>query len=305
MKISMTVICRKDKIYKNNTAPIFIRFTQNRKTRYVTTGLVISPDDWDFENQRVKEPIFELKEIQLKIDTQIYEYERKMKRLEALDIEVTLDTLLERNNRKATLTIADCFEHTIQRLEALGKYGSAIKHRSILSLLNRFRSPNTRLDEIDLNFLNDFELFLRKRGNKDNSVATKFAVLKAIYNRAIAEEIFTPTKNPFIKFKVGRLWTKTRKRAITKEELQSIIDFEIPKDYPSPYLEFAKDIFLFTYYTAGINIGDIAKLQHRNIRNGRVYYTRSKTGKEIACKLMPIASEIIQKYSSPFYDDED
>jgi site-specific recombinase XerD len=234
----------------------------------------------------------------------MYEYERKIKRLEALDIEVTFDTLFENNNRKANCTLSDCFEREIKRLETLGKYNSATKIRTVFSLVSKFRNPNIRLEEIDMVYLNDFELFLRKHGNKDNSIATKFSVLKAIYNKALSEELFAPKSNPFVRFKVGRLWTATRKRAISKEELQRLVSLEIPPT-ASPYVAMARDIFLFTYYTAGINIGDIAHLEHRDIRNGRVYYTRRKTGKDISCRLMPVAAGIIEKYSCPFYDDGD
>ena len=40
----MNVICRKDKIYKNQTAPIHIRFTLDRQIRYASTGFSLAPD---------------------------------------------------------------------------------------------------------------------------------------------------------------------------------------------------------------------------------------------------------------------
>ncbi|MDR1671141.1 MAG: site-specific integrase [Alistipes sp.] len=304
MKISINVICRKDKIYKNNTAPIHVRFTLNRQTRYVSTGVAVLSEDWDFDVQRIKPSLIHLKETQHQIDKVLFEYERKIKRLDALDIEVTFDNLLEANNRKVNCTLSDCFTREIQRLEALGKHNSVSKVKTVFSLVSQFHKPTIRLEEIDLAYLNNFELFLRKRGNMNNSIATKFSVLKAIYNKALNEELFTPKTNPFVRFKVGRLWTATRKRAITKEELQRLTSIEIPST-ASPYVAFASDIFLFTYYVAGINIGDIAHLEHKDIRNGRIDYIRRKTGKRISCQLMPIATEIIEKYSSPFYDDAD
>ena len=301
----MNVICRKDKIYKNNTAPIHIRFTLNRRIRYVSTGFSIDPDDWDFDAQRVKTPILHLKEIQHQIDSAILEYERKIKRLEALDIEVTFDNLLETSSRKAICTLSDCFDREIERLESLGKYTSASKYRGALSLLGQFRTTNMRLEEIDLIYLNDFELFLRKKGNKDNSIATKFSVFKAVYNKAVSEDLFTPKINPFVRFKVGRLWTATRKRAISKEDIQKLINLEISLDYRTNYKSLARDMFLFSYFTMGINFGDMAHLKRHNIRNGRISYSRRKTQKMLACQLNPLAVEIIDKYSSPFWDDDD
>ena len=77
-------------------------------------------------------------------------------------------------------TVGEYLKQTIERLETLGKYGSASKHRSLLSRLSEFRSLNTRFDEIDLAFLRDFELFLRKEGNVNNSIATQYAILQCL-----------------------------------------------------------------------------------------------------------------------------
>ena len=42
MTINVNATFRKDKIKSNNTAPIHIRFTLNRKIRYVSTGIIDS-----------------------------------------------------------------------------------------------------------------------------------------------------------------------------------------------------------------------------------------------------------------------
>ncbi len=136
---------------------------------------------------------------------------------------------LETNGRKAAITIEDGFKKEIERLESRGKYHTSTKVKTVFSLIRQFRNPAMRLEEIGMSYLSDFEGFLRKRGNVDNSVATKFTVLKAIYNKAVSEELFTPKTNPFVRFKVGRLWTATRKRAISKEGLQRLINLEIPE----------------------------------------------------------------------------
>ena len=51
MRISIVPILRKDKVRKDNTAPVHIRVTQNRKSRFVGTGITIPTDSWDIENE--------------------------------------------------------------------------------------------------------------------------------------------------------------------------------------------------------------------------------------------------------------
>ena len=54
MRISIVPILRKDKVRKDNTAPVHIRVTHNRKSRFIATGVTIPIDSWDTEKQRVK-----------------------------------------------------------------------------------------------------------------------------------------------------------------------------------------------------------------------------------------------------------
>ena len=263
MSVSINAICRKDRINQNRTTNIYLRFTVNRRSRYVSTGINIPADDWDFDTQTLKT---QNPAVQLRIYEQIEKYDKRVKRLEALEVPVTLDNVLETDGRRVYCTIAEYFRRTIAQLESVGKIGSTSKHKVTFSLLQQFRSTNIRFDEITVGYLRDFELFLMKKGNKSNSIATKFSVLKAVYNKALAEGIFTTPHSPFLQFKIGRLWTATRKRAIRKEDVQRLMQAEIPAD-GSAYLDFARDIFLFSYLSAGINFKDIATLRYCDMDN--------------------------------------
>lgn len=263
MSVSMNSFYRKARINQNCTTNIYLRFTVNRRSRYVSTGINIPADDWDFDTQTLKT---QNPAVQLRIYEQIEKYDKRIKRLEALEVPVTLDNVLETDGRRVYCTIAEYFRRTIAQLESVGKIGSTSKHKVTFSLLQQFRSTNIRFDEITVGYLRDFELFLMKKGNKSNSIATKFSVLKAVYNKALAEGIFTTPHSPFLQFKIGRLWTATRKRAIRKEDVQRLMQAEIPAD-GSAYLDFARDIFLFSYLSAGINFKDIATLRYCDMDN--------------------------------------
>lgn len=299
MIISIQPICRKDKIRQDGTVLVYLRFTHNRERRYVSTGIYIQAKDWNTETQHFINENSENEEIRLKIESIRYKYLKRLKQLEALDKEITLDALLdEKKIKTAAYTVKECLEQTIKRLETLGKYNSASKHKTALSLFMQFKSTPTRLEEINFQLLEEFELFLIQRGNQSNSIATKFSLLKAAYNKAAEEGKFTPKINPFIKFKVGKLWTSTHKRAIAKQHIILIENYS-PQCTNTEYILLARDIFLFSYYTAGINFGDMARLKQENIAGGRLYYTRHKTGKLLSYKLMPKALEIIQRYQNP------
>ena len=225
--MTFRVILRKDVIYKNNTSPLCLLFFHDNRKKSVGLGVAVAREYWDAEAQKVKENCPDRDDIQFQITAKIKEYEKKIKKLEALEIPVTFETLFETIGKRLDCTVGDYFKQIIDRLEKVEKYGSASKHKVTLALMAQFRSVNMRFEELDLTYLREFEIFLRQRGNVSNSLATKFSVLKAVYNKAVSEGVFVPKSNPFQQFKVGSLWTNTRKRAITKEDIHRLIELDL------------------------------------------------------------------------------
>ena len=300
--MTINVVCRKDAINRNHLAPLALVFTHDRRRKFVGLGISVALEHWDFEKQQPTTDCPDGAEIQFQITSKIREYEKKIKKLEVLEIPVTFDNLFEQNGKRINCTVGDFFKQVIERLEKVEKYGSASKHKVTLALMSQFRSVNMHFEELDLTYLREFEIFLRQRGNVNNSLATKFSVLKAVYNKAVSEGVFVPKSNPFQQFKVGSLWTNTRKRAITKEDIHKLIELDLSdRDF---YTQLAKDIFLFSYFMAGINFKDIALLTYGDIDNGRIYYARRKTGKMMNCCLTEQAQEIIDKYHTDQMEED-
>ena len=299
------IICRTDATNKNGEAPLYLQFYHEGRRKKVTTGVAINPRFWDDMAQQLTPDCPNRDELQFRLNEQIRAYEKKMRRLEALDIPVTFETLLERKANDGRITIEDGFLEQIHRLEALGKINSATKHKYALHLISRYKPISIALEAIDTDYLKGLELFLRQRGNSDNSIATRFAIFKAIYNKAIREGKINAKQNPFSLYHVGSLWAKTRKRAITKEDVQRLAELELARGSRLSYRVFARDIFLFSYYTAGMNFTDIATLRYCDIVNGRISYSRNKTQKLLSFRLMPKAMEVIEHYSrvGHSYDD--
>lgn len=304
MKIK--VVLRTDKINKQGQSPLMLRFTHDRTTKFVALGLSVEPHYWDKDAELVLPNCSERITLQSQIDTTLSVYRKRIQRLEALDIPVNFDTLFETNkNHHAGITIENGFKAEIERLESLGKINSAIKHKYTLQVLNGYKPITMALEAIDIDYLKGLELYLRQRGNKDNSIATRFAIFKAIYNKAVKEGKVTVKQNPFSLFQVGSLWAKTRKRAIDKDDIQRLIDLKIADSHKTEYQRLAKDLFLFSYFTAGMNFGDIARLRYKDIVKGRVNYSRHKTQKLLSFQLVPNALRIIEKYSKDSHAQED
>ena len=277
-----------------------LRFTHDRTTKFVALGLSVEPHYWDKDTELVLPTCPERITLQSQIDRTLAGYHKKIQRLEALDIPVNFETLFDAKPACSVgITIEDGFKAEIERLESLGKINSATKHKYALQVLDGYKPTTMALEAIDLDYLN-----LRQRGNKDNSIATRFAIFKAIYNKAVKEGKVAVKQNPFSIYQVGSLWAKTRKRAIDKDDIQRLIDLEITEGHTTEYRRLAKDLFLFSYFTAGMNFGDIARLRYKDILRGRVNYSRHKTQKLLSFQLVPMALQILEKYGTAGHGED-
>ena len=167
--MTINVVCRKDAINRNHLAPLALVFTHDRRRKFVGLGISVVLEHWDFEKQQPTTDCPDGAEIQFQITSKIREYEKKIKKLEVLEIPVTFDTLFEQNGKRINCTVGEYFKQIIERLEKVEKYSSASKHKVTLVLVSQFRSVNMRFDELDLTYLREFEIFLSQKGNVNNS----------------------------------------------------------------------------------------------------------------------------------------
>lgn len=148
--------------------------------------------------------------------------------------------------------------------------------------------------EIDVNWLKRYEAYLRTKVLADNSIGVRFRTLRTLFNKAISENIVKSDYYPFKAYKVSKLRKATVKRAITKADIELIINHAVEKGYS----QLAIDLFYFSYLSGGINFVDVAYLKADNIIDKRLIYNRKKTKKLIKLPIQEKALDIIDKYKS-------
>ena len=151
MKIK--IILKTDRAYKNGRSPLMLRFTHNRTSKLVALGLSVAPCYWDKEAEMLTADCPDRAALQSKIDGTLTGFQKKIKRLEALDIPVNFDTLFEvKTAHIAGITIKQGFNEEIERLEPLGKIHSATKHRYALQVLEGYKPTSMAMEAIDLDY---------------------------------------------------------------------------------------------------------------------------------------------------------
>lgn len=108
--MTFKVILRKDVIYKNNTSPLCLLFFHDNRRKSVGLGVSIACEYWDIDAQKVVEDCPGRDNIQFQVTAKIKEYERKIKKLEVLEIPVTFETLFETIGKRMDCMVGDYFK---------------------------------------------------------------------------------------------------------------------------------------------------------------------------------------------------
>lgn len=146
--------------------------------------------------------------------------------------------------------------------------------------------------EINVAWLKRYEQWMKSNHYAVNTIGTRLRHLRAVFNRAIESK--QTTAYPFSSYKLSKVNQQTAKRAISKQDIQKIINYKGNSDMEC----LAIDLFTFSYFTAGINFIDMAMLERSNIMDGQLVYYRKKTKKQIIIPLQDKAAGIIRKYNN-------
>ena len=179
----------------------------------------------------------------------------------------------------------------IARLKRLGKIRTSETYTAAFRSFNGFMNDKEVLfNQISADLIAEYEAYLKGRGNSPNTISFYMRVLKAVYNRAV-EDGLTGQWHPFKSVYTGM--EKTLKRAISLNDLKRIKGLDLSL---KPNLDFARDMFLFCFYTRGMSFIDMAYLRKKDLQNGILSYRRRKTGQQLFIKWERCMQEIVDKY---------
>ena len=297
MSTTISVVCYKSKVLKNNESPLMLRICKDGRRKYESIGISILPSLWDFKQNKPTRKCPNKEYIEKLIAEKVKVYTDKVIEFKSQEKEFTATSLMEKVNKPVKRkTVQEVFNQYIQELESANRLRYADMYKCTMHSLIKF---NKHLDipfsDMDTIWLKRYEVWLQSQGLAINTLGTRFRHLRVIYNFAIEEKIVKSEYYPFNSFKVSKLSQTTAKRSIQKDEILSVLNYQ----GQTPLECLAIDLFTFSYLAAGINFGDIARLTKDNILENRLIYIRKKTQKQIKVSLQEQAIKLIQKYSMP------
>ncbi|MDP3003223.1 MAG: site-specific integrase [Bacteroidales bacterium] len=296
-------------VRNTNEHTLLLRITVDRKPARIKMNYAIpkkdfNPNPKEYKYVRASHP--KHKVINDHIDAKIQQPKDAITELEKEHATVTANTIKSKMLAPTAKSFLEYAKQVANSLLVNNHYGNYNKYNTIINKLTDYRKgEDLHFDQITPSFLSSFEASLLKLGNCVNTVNCNIRTLRAIYYKGIENGYIDPGKNPFFTFKLKQ--SRPNKDRLNQEEITTIEGLVYPKD---SLLWNVHNVFLFSFYCAGIRISDILQLKWNNVQDGRLVYTMYKTNKAHSVKLKEKPLAILEKYKDsgksfifPFFSD--
>lgn len=150
------------------------------------------------------------------------------------------------------------------------------------------------MDKWDDLLVQDYETWLKSQGLSPSTTAYYLSQLCTFYKQAVKSGIVQERD-------IFRLVNKAPTPKLAEQHFPSIAELHYLRTLNlQKSQDFARDMFLFSLYTRGMNYVDIAYLKKSNVKDGMLTYTShtSDNNPAITLKWDKAMQEIAEKYSS-------
>jgi len=221
----------------------------------------------------------------------------RMKKKKPVSAQLIKDELI----KPKTSSFVDFSNNHYNRLIKQKNISTAEKYKAgLATLLDFVQSDDIQFADIDLQFLSDYEDHLKEQGKASTTIHGKIKNIKALFNKAIQQGVITPSQSPFLVYKLKQ--GQPNKDRLNLEEIIKIEELELT---PGTLISHVRNVFLFSFYNAGIRISDSLMLTWENIQNGRLVYTMYKTNRVHSLLLKDKPLAILNQYRTDETQKED
>ncbi len=288
-KITTLIFLDTRRSKKNGLYPVKLKLTFQRKRKYYNIKIDLSKEDFE----KIISPKSKGKNKQNRLYLQSFEQKANeiIDDLDFFTFEIFEDKFFSKSIAKDDVFYY--YDNYIKELKDYDKIGTAINYKhSKKSLQNFINKKHLSFSKITVKFLNSYEKYVLSIGNSITTVGIYLRPLRKLYNDYLRNNDLTRKNYPFGKGLYQIPKGRNIKKALSFDDIKKIFEYE-PEQMTNEH--FAKDIFIFSYLSSGMNISDILRLRFKNINNNKVEYIREKTKNTTKTDLTPITATLTKQ----------
>jgi integrase len=274
-------------------APVHFRIIKNRKTRYISSGLMLHIDEWDFSNNKVKSKHNNSSRMNAFLAKKFSEIQDSILDYETTNRSVTSDQLKQHIYGSKPVDFFEFAEKLSNEYLANKQISTHNLSKIVIQKLRNFVGNKAIcLQEITPEFLEKFVVYLRTTcNNNTNTTAKNIKFIRRVFSEAYRKDLIEHSANPFRKYKFKS--EKTERTYLSEGELFSIETKAITEGSKA---DTYRNMFVFASYAGGIRVSDVLKLRWMDFDGTHIHVTMRKTKEQISIKLPIKSLDIINKY---------
>lgn len=301
MASSIKVVLRK-KPNKQGLFPIAVRIIKDRKTSFYYTGHYLDIKHWNEDERKVKKSHPNSARLNNLIAKKLAEANKTLLDLQANDNAVSSSQIKQEISnpisKKSFNELAEAYLNELEKNDKLSRLSSD-KPR-VNHFIKFTKSDHILFTAITEPLLRRFAAHLRaKRKVSERSIINNLIVIRTIYNKAIKLGIVEQKLYPFGSDKIRIKFPETEKVGLSIEEVQLLENAEELTEQQTH----ARNIWLFSFYFAGMRIADVLKIRWSDIYDGRLHYRMNKNAKLLSLKIPEKVLPILKAYNKERVDD--
>ena len=278
---------------------LVFQLIHKRTVRRIRSKYRIRNDEWDknLEEIALPSPASErysrLKIIRSNIMYELKRLKAIAEKLDCSEKDYSLDEIIQKyiSGTDTGCSVFDFIRAQAAHKKQLGKIRSSETYQTTLNSFMRFREGiDLTFDMIDSELMEHYEAELRRHGLLRNTSSFYMRVLRTNYRLAV-EKGLTPDRHPFKHVYCGM--DKTVKRSISFAEIKKIKELDLSR---KRVMDFARDMFIFSFCTRGMSFIDMAYLKKNDLKHGCLTYRRKKTGQLLVIEWTKQMQDILDKY---------
>lgn len=288
---NVKVVLRKEP--RKGGYPLALRITKDRKSSYIYLNYRIPPEDWDEANQRVRKSNPNATRLNNHIIKKLAEAVDGT--IEAEDSKkVTTARAIREKIKPTSGSVFQQADLYIQRLKEDGKFNQWSANQPRVKHLKEFLKHDIAFQDFTIPMIERFKAWLKSHyGMSERSAVNHLVVLRSIFSQAIKESACDIKHYPFGKDRIKIKFPDSTKVGLSIEDIEALETVELAE--PANH---ARNLWLFSFYFAGMRVSDVLRLKWSDFYNGRLYYTMGKNEKGGSLKIPEKALAILKQYEN-------
>jgi len=286
-------ILRTDKQRTDGRAPIYLRITENRKSRQLSTSEWIQPKHWHKDKEVVRRSHRTYKAINTILDNKLDRAKRIQADLDTYD-KVSAKAIQQRLKKQQS---SDFFDLADVYLQEVKRHQSFYTHKNAKVAIDKVEafegSPSLPVKNVTTEYLEAFETFLKDEyDNAPNTINKNFRPIKAVIQKALKNHLIGI--NPLANFEGAKRAKAKPKTKLSIKQIHALEALELDK---GSNLWHARNYFMFSFYSGGIRFGDVCGLKWSDIKDGTLVYQMNKNDKVFNIELNQHQQAILDAYA--------